>query len=262
MKKFKFNISSSSNEDLHDSDASDDEIPDLNVSSRIKITEPPTINFEQLRNKHSESYLSDKNQQNTEKSKEKEKESVKGKNTYKSYLAQRTKELLKAFSSDNEEETSKIAKNINNDNQDTSKSTTTSSSDENNDNLDSAASESNEKEISDYDPNVQSNKEIEKPNENSKLFRPVVKMRLTAPDIPIGRRQQKLINSIKKIYDFFDHKISYESIIYAIHDHAGNLKEAISTLNKYPNKYNNFSLHNMPSNADQAVINNYLRIFS
>lgn len=252
MKKFKFHLSTSSDDEPSNSDASDDEMPEINVPSQI-ITEQPKKGNDKLTKEHRNSDNSNGNHLLKESN---EKDSNAKNFTYKSYLAERTKSLLEAFPSDSDEEESKNLNTTNN--KDKTKSSLISNDPENIKNYDSS-SETDEKQEQDTNSNQISHDQNQIPNIDKPNSR-IVNMHLEVPKIPPGQRQKKLMNSIKTIYDFFDHKISVQSIIYAIHDHAGMLKDAVATLNKYPNKYDDYSLHNMPSNANQVEINSYLRI--
>lgn len=249
MKKFKFHISTSSDDDASKSDASDDEMPEINVPSQI-ITEKPKKVNDKLTKKHRNS---DNPNENHFLKESNEKDSNAKNFTYKSYLAERTKSLLEAFPSDSDEDESKDLNN-----KDTTKSSFIAN-DPNNINNSDSSSETDEKQEQDSSLDQISPDQIQIPNTGKQNSR-IVNMHLEVPKIPPGQRQKKLMNSIKMIYDFFDHKISVQSIIYAIHDHAGMLKDAVATLNKYPNKYDNYSLHNMPSNANQVAVNSYLHI--
>lgn len=248
MNKFKFHTSASTSTTSSDeSDVSDDVIPDFNVPSQIKISNQKNININAK--KYSDPNTSEKIQSRNI-NKINENSADEDKHVYKSYLAQRTKELLEAFSSDNEVISSKKLNQSTNDEKELAESMSNSNESDNNEFSDSPPSKSEE----------DSNEETNRMNYEKQPNSHIVNMYLKMPDIPPGQRQKKLLSSIKQIYDFFDHQISVQSIIYAIHDHAGILKDTISTLNKYPKKYDNYSLHNLPNNASQIAINSYLQI--
>lgn len=238
MKKFRFHILVSSDEYSSESDASDDEVPDVNVPSQI-IKEQPKINVEknpgeQHRNLDTADEIQLLKKPNGDDS-----------DKYKSYITQKTKSLLESFPSNSDDET---ITNKNNTKTIEFSSTTTSDTENNN--------EAEKEQTIDVD----SNQDQTNDQQNSKIVNMHLKMP-RSPKISQGQRQKKLNNSIKMIYDFFDHKISVQTIILAIHDHGGMIKDAFATLSKYPNKYaNNYSLHDLPNSANKIIIDSYLNI--
>ena len=98
----------------------------------------------------------------------------------------------------------------------------------------------------------------EKQLSHQTLKRPTVNMHFKDIEVPKSKKQQTLIQSVNIIYNFFDQKIPIQSIICAIHDHGGMIKDALNDLNEHPTKYDSRSLQELPTSVDPSILKNYL----
>lgn len=164
-------------------------------------------------------------------------------NEYSLFLARRSKELSNAFPSDSSSNSPILE---------------SSKSKSRNPNHPNSIVHNSGDESDDINPQIKKSKQkITHSSHKSTL-----KVNLNFPQIPKDRRQKLLLENIKLIYDFFDHKIPIKSIICAIHDHGGLIREAVQCLNKHPTKYDDYSLAEFPSVPNQQLVHSYLRIMT
>ncbi|OHT08823.1 hypothetical protein TRFO_22585 [Tritrichomonas foetus] len=278
MKKFKFIRSSSSGSE--DESSSDDEIPERNIPSQINRQKNLSglnldlskILVDSPRNENKIDQTTTSSDNNSSNSSSSESNTVDS--PYRSLLAKKTRELLDAFqsSSDDDFPNQKIKdtkptnqpnklSNKNKDANHENESDTDNDIAKNDDNFSSDETEINKVNNMDDEPPILQiiNADDESAQTVQTLIRPIVQMNFKKEEIPKNKRQQKLIQSIGMIYDFFDHKIPVRSIICAIHNHAGLIKDALTDLNDHPTKYDNYSLNENPQNVDPAILKSYIR---